>query len=281
MSKFQATHPELLYRAMDKLFDGEDWLAWEPETVLLSLGEDIADEDKDKLLAVHAVASNSSMVLNNAQAFEKVVMAFCNNICIMDEYQEPYLEEIMYAVGQIRKIIRLAHPDDGKDAVFHGEVPGYVAAIARYRGWFMLPSRLSFAQKELDRLTGLQEGSKLRKEHAGIFEAVQKACRNLHTSDAEKLLESGEIKELEGEDTSKLITKQIIGALLYDPTLPYKQEKVAGAIRPVVPHNDGTMGAMLLAGAAGVIEEQNKSKRPPITGSYVATVSPSGRFPYA
>lgn len=229
-----AVHPVEIYMALDMAFDGDNWLEWEPETILLSLSaKGVPDRAADKVLAVHSVAANSSMVLSSANAFEKVVMAFCNNVCVMDEHQEPYLEEVCYTVTQIRQIIKLAHPADGDKAVFHNEVPGYVAAVAKCRGWFVLPASLSFAQGPLDYLTGLSEGSDLRKEHEGIIHAVEALYHEMKTRDAEELLNSKEIDELDNDDTGSMLTKRIIGALLYDPTLPYKKGIAKTAAAPI------------------------------------------------
>ena len=229
-----ATHPAELFMALDIAFSGENWLEWEPETILLSLADDeVPDRAADKVLAVHSVAANSSMVLSSANAFEKVVMAFCNNVCVMDEHQEPYLEEVYYAVTQIRQVIRLAHPKDGDQAVFHGEVPGYVAAVAKCRGWFVLPEGLSFAQDALNSLCGLEEGSDLRKEHEGIIHAVEAIYKNMKTRDAEELLNSKEIDALDDDDTGSMLTKRIIGALLYDPTLPYRDNVKTAGYKPI------------------------------------------------
>ena len=219
-----ASHPTELYLSLDSQFPDEDWLSWEPETLLLSLREKISDQAKDKLLAVHAVAANSSMVLRNSVAFEKVVMAFCNNVCVMDAHQPPFVEELVYAVRQMRKIIKLAHPDDGDKAVFGDEVPGYVAAVAKFRGWFYLPAKLGFAQDALNILTGLTEESDLRKKHADVFRAVEKVYSEMRTRDAQALLDNAEIEDIADDDSmSANLTMRLIGALLYDPTILYSK----------------------------------------------------------
>ena len=93
---------------------------------------------------------------------------------------------------------------------------------------------LSFAQGPLDYLTGLSEGSDLRKEHESIIHAVEALYHEMKTRDAEELLNSKEIDDLDNDDTGSMLTKRIIGALLYDPTLPYKQGiSKTGAYKPI------------------------------------------------
>lgn len=215
----RAAHPVEIYAAVDAVFPGEPWLAWEPETLLLALAEDVSEAAQDKLLAVQAVAANPDPALRFGVALEKTINAFCNNICVMDARQPPYVEELAYGVRQIRALIRAAH---GKTAFsFAGETPGYVAAAARFRDWIVLPEPLSFAQPELDRLTGLEHGSALRREHARIVDSVSRLCRELTVDDAASLLRHPEVESLAANDTASLLVKRVIGAMLYDPTLPY------------------------------------------------------------
>lgn len=148
-----AAHPVEILEACDGVFAGQKWLAYDPETILLSLKDDISDASVDKLLAVQAVASNPMAVLCNADAFEKTVNAFNNNICVMDVAQPPEVEEMSYAASQIDKIIKAVHGAKS-DIRYSGDVPNYVAATARFRGWTILPKNLSFAQEMLDVLCG-------------------------------------------------------------------------------------------------------------------------------
>lgn len=216
-----AAHPIDIYTACDTVFDGNNWLEWDPETVLMELGDDIGDAEVDKLLAVQAVAANGSAVCKSAAAFEKTVNAFNNNICVMDVVQPPEVEEMSYAVSQIEKIIKAVH-GDSTEVEYTDEVPGYVAATAKFRDWFMLPKNLSFAQDSLNGLTGQQEGSRLYKEHKDILDTVSNFVGSTSRKDARDILDSPEITELEEDDTASLLVKRFVGALLYDPTILYK-----------------------------------------------------------
>lgn len=226
MDAFLAAHPEDIYRACDELFKGQEWLAFEPETLLLELGNDIADAAVDKLLAVQAAASATDVVCTSAAAFEKTVTAFNNGICVMDVLQPPEVEEMSYAVSQIGKIVRLAHGPD-KAPRYSGEVPGYVAAVARFRGWFMLPKNLSFAQEMLDVLTGMTETSKRREQCRELRDAVTELVSGMTRADARDILGHDDVKALEKDDMASQMVRRFIGALLYDPTLPHRTHAAA------------------------------------------------------
>ncbi len=213
-----AAHPAEIYAALEQVFAGESWLSYEPETLLLALKREVSDQALDKLLAVQAVCANPKAVAENSDAFEKAVNAFCNNICVMDVIQPPEVEELSYAVSQVFKLYELAHKG-GAALKFSGEVPGYVAAVAHFRGWQLLPRNLAFAQEMLDHLTGMQEGSKLYQEHLQIRESLTELVNNTSRKDARELLESDEVKELENNDLAAIQVKRQLGALLYDPTI--------------------------------------------------------------
>ena len=219
-----AAHPIDIYRALDKLFSPEAWLAWDPDTILLELKDDISDAAVDKVLSVQAVASNTAAVLRSAAAFEKVVNAFCNSICVMDVIQPPEVEEMSYAVSQIAKIANAVHGDEAP-LVYTGEVPGYVASVAHFRGWFMLPKNLSFGQELLDHLTGHSPDSAARKEHQHILDVVSDLVSKTSRADAREIIESSEVSELESDSTATLVVKRLLGSLLYDPTLQYRQHE--------------------------------------------------------
>lgn len=214
-----AAHPFDIYLACDHVFEEDAWLSWDQETLLLELRADVSDAAVDKLLAVQAVAANSGAVLGSALAFEKVVNAFSNNICVMDVLQPPEVEEMCYAVTQIEKIFHAVH--GAQDCVFTSEVPGYVASVARFRDWTVLPKNLAFAQEALDKLTGLQKDSRLRKEHADILSVITEFAENTGKADAESFLADESIKMLETDTEATLLVRRLIGALLYDPTIPY------------------------------------------------------------
>lgn len=221
-----AAHPIEIYQACDSLFTDQEWLSWEPETILLELKHEVSDASIDKLLAVQAVAANADAVLKSAAAFEKVVNAFSNNICVMDVVQPPEVEEMSYSVSQIEKIIHEVH-GSGCTVTYSGEVPPYVASVAQFRGWAFLPKNLSFAQERLEYLSGMQADTKIRKENQNILDVISSVVQDTTRGDARTILEDESITALEKDDTASLLVKRLLGALLYDPTLPYRTTKDA------------------------------------------------------
>ena len=220
-----AASPIEIYEACSQVFEDEDWLTFEPETLLHALKEDVSDLSADKLLAVQACAVNGSLVLTHAQAFEKVVNAFCNNVCVMDTWQPPFVEELCYAVGQIRELLTKTHP--GEDPEFGGEIPEYVAAAAKYRGWFVLPKPLAFAQERLDFLTGINDKSQRYKDNQAFVDGVRRITDTLTPDNAKALLDDPDLGK-DPDDPKTIAVTQLIGALLYDPTLPYSDGQHPG-----------------------------------------------------
>lgn len=213
-----AMHPINLLKALDTYFEGSDWYSWEPEVVLTELKDEVSDQAADKVLAVKSLAANTEMAFYNHSAFENIVHAFCNNMLVVDTNQPMYVEEIMYAVPQIIQIARYVH-GDLVDVEFRGEVPGYIAATAKYRGWVVLPKRLQFAQEILDSLTGIEEGSKRYTEFKTTIALVKNLVEAMDATDVTQYTEMLGFLE---EDTEKsLIAKRILGSYLYDPTKSY------------------------------------------------------------
>lgn len=207
-----SSHPVEIYQALDTLFADDAWISWEPETLLLELKEEVPEAAVDKLLAVQALAANSELALTHSQAFENVVNAFCNNICVTDTHQPPYVEEMAYAVSQIEKIVKLVHGEN-TPCKFTGDVPNYVAATARFRDWFALPRILSFAQEMLNSLTGAGKERLVLDVLAFYGEMTRQAARNI--------LADGELSSLTDDTPGAVHIRRILGALLFDPTLPY------------------------------------------------------------
>ena len=213
------SHPIEIYLACDKLFAGEPWLQWEPETLIMQLRDDVDDLAEDKLLAVQSVASNATVVLNMALSFEKAVLAFNNCVCVMDTWQPPYVEELCYAVPQILKILRAVHGPN-HTFEFAGEVPNYVASVAKYRGWIALPRRLDFASELLNSMNSLTEKSKRYIESRELVDEVREVYRSLDNPTADAILNSEQYRQLSRPEQIQFA--KIAGALLFDPTILYR-----------------------------------------------------------
>jgi hypothetical protein len=162
--------PTVLYQKMDEFFTGEadatpgdssewvGWLGWDADTFLMRFKQVVNPVAQDKLLAVKSFVQLPKIVQTDALAFEKVVNAFNNNVCVMDTIQPVYVEEIHYAVAQLNKLHKVtelgAEKDQGGDLEFSGEVPGYIAAVAKHRNFQVLPKPLEFAQDMTTFFTG-------------------------------------------------------------------------------------------------------------------------------
>ncbi len=185
---------------------GAEWLDWEPETIELTFELSGKPIHLDKLLALQTLVKNPNPVARQSFVFEKICIAFCNGFTIMDTYVRPYIEEVFYAVGQMQKIV--------PDIEFSGDVPNYLAAVAKSRDWIVLPDRLAWAQEALNGLTGLSEGSRRYKDHLEALEALKRAVSALNHIEFKTLLSSKELDGMEGH-----VITRYIGAYLYDPTV--------------------------------------------------------------
>lgn len=150
--------PMEIYQILDSRFGTVPWLGFYPATILAHYpnleGTAVA---ADKLLAVHAIASDAGPVCREAAVFEKVCDLFSNNPIVMGTSQPLFIEEVFYGVDQIKKIIGAAQDFDYMDPsveIFHGEVPAYVATAAHNDDVYLLPSQLAFAQQLLTHLSG-------------------------------------------------------------------------------------------------------------------------------
>jgi len=149
--------PVQVFRFLDSHFYGTSWLGMDPESMLLQLDRHrtliTKTEAVDKLMAVKSAAFNINIPCRDCLAFEKIAHAFCNNICVMDAFQPLFIEEVFYTVNQLTEIAKMVD-DSIKHLDFRGEIPGYVASVAKHRGVRVLPKPLGFAQDILTFLNG-------------------------------------------------------------------------------------------------------------------------------
>lgn len=198
-------HPIDLYRKMDEVLskDGKDWLGWEPETVLQHLKVPrTAQEAVDKVLAVQAIAAHVELACESHEAFEALCNSFCNYSFIVGESQPAGIEECFYTVKQIKAIADAVHKIKDGDVIFYGEIPGYIAAVAKLHSHRVLPVPLWFAQDILDFIypnTDIDLAS-----YKNVAEEIDKA--DLSTLD-------------ELEDTDNNFINWLIGCYRYDPTI--------------------------------------------------------------
>jgi len=224
-------HPYDIYSDLNIKYGFENWAEWEPEVLLSTIfGSSLDSVDapvQDKISAVHSLVINAPLVLSEAFAFEKVINAFNNNHCIVDAIQPLYVEELMYGIRQIQKI--LCHIGDLKDSdiTFESEVPGYVAAIGRYRDWVVLPKPLSFAQNVLNYLNGISEKSERLKENKDMLECAMSMVEDMDLTvgrDADANVDAEEFTKLEKYSDKEFLPgliKRIVGSYVFDPTMSF------------------------------------------------------------
>lgn len=218
ISHILQTHPTDLYKEFDKYFEEENWLGWDPEVLIEEFPElretSGQDDDiaRDKLLAIHSVVSSPNVPLQDFRAFEKVALAFNNQHVVSDAIQPVDVEELTYAVRELRKLLKEAH---GVEIEFTGEIPHYVATSAQVNGWVALPTELSFAQETFNRLAGLGLGGTRYNENKGLVDAARLLADQLVTANQDITA----LDVLSDETKENIVAQRLLGASLYDPTL--------------------------------------------------------------
>lgn len=187
------------------------WIDWEPETLLREYTFK-SQTHIDKVLAVKSACLNMDLVSNDSVAFENVVNAFCNNYVVVDAAQPPYLEEVFYTLNQLDLICKDLH---NTEFGLGPQVKNYIAGVAKYRDFIVLPKELDFAQETLDYLNNYTKGNIKDSDYSEIY-AVSKAIRD---DLADAVIDDPEALDKLSEDTPVSIAiKKIIACYLYDPT---------------------------------------------------------------
>lgn len=123
-----------------------EWLRWTPETLWQTIRMDwntqISRINMEKMNAVMLLHVSDSF-WRHWETFEKVVLAFNNQMPLFDRRQEPTVGQMLHAVLQASQIRKEA---------FEPEVLSYIALVAREEGFLWLPSPLDVAQPRLDSL---------------------------------------------------------------------------------------------------------------------------------
>lgn len=134
------THPVVLDYVLLKAF-GVDWFGWEIETTWAEIQRvfqtQISEHNRSKILAARAVHVSDG-VWRHWQVFEKVMIAFNNNIPRFDIMQRPAVEQL-YAGIDILNTMRKEE--------FDGEVKAYIAACIHEDDIFFVPDQLEFVQR--------------------------------------------------------------------------------------------------------------------------------------
>lgn len=129
---------------------------WEPESIWLGLrdhGIEIPQTNKDKVMAINVLLTYPAFYWE-VNAFEDTALAFNNEAVIPDALQEASPAQLSWAIYEVEILIQ----STGQDPEFDYEPAKYAAVSLHREGFLVAPELLTFAQRELDRLTrGHQE----------------------------------------------------------------------------------------------------------------------------
>jgi hypothetical protein len=196
---YTKVHPHVMVTDLATTLS-DKWVGWDNDTVILSLPWKLTPEETDKVLAVKAFLTNPLLPGSSGIVFEKCVLAFANEVVIADQPQSPEIEEVYYGVTQMRKIYPAIE--------FTGEVPGYVAAVAKYRDVHVLPKTLNFASSMLQYMYGRKDFDFTSSEE--LFTKIEQTVTTAGlTEDVVKLFDHPVIGSS---------VKTVTGCILYDPT---------------------------------------------------------------
>lgn len=131
-------NPHKLYVALVDLWSDE-WLDWEPETIIETADADGVILDQVNLGKIFAIRSllKTDEFFREPRVFEKICIAFADKIVDFGVLQIPKLYEIAGAVALIEKLFRAGEYSD--------EVAIYTAMVAVDEGFLLLPPELNFA----------------------------------------------------------------------------------------------------------------------------------------
>lgn len=131
-------NPYKIYAALIDLW-GDEWLDWEPETILETAEIDGVIIDQVNLGKMFAIRSllKTEEFFREPRVFEKVCIAFADKIVDFGVLQMPKLYEIAGAVSLVEKKFR--------EGQYSNEVGIFVAMIAVNEGFLLLPPELNFA----------------------------------------------------------------------------------------------------------------------------------------
>lgn len=118
---------------------GEEWMEWEPETILEMAdreGIQIDQVNLGKMFAVRAVVKTEEF-FREPRVFEKVCIAFSDRLVDFGVIQIPRVHDMAAAVALVEGFVR--------EGSYSDHVASYVAAAAIMDGFLLLPPNLQFA----------------------------------------------------------------------------------------------------------------------------------------
>ena len=132
-------NPLVMYHMLNNMW-GEEWLEWEPETIIQTAEMDgfkISSINLGKIFALRVVIKTDRF-FTEPRIFEKVVRSFSNKVVDWGTVQRNRVHEIAAAIALIDRYVR--------DGSFSDDIAAYVAACALSDGYVLLPPQLSFAE---------------------------------------------------------------------------------------------------------------------------------------
>ncbi len=157
---------------------GEEFIAWEPETLWLELerrGLELPLANGVRLQAALALLLVPSFYWD-AVVFEKTALAFDHVFTNPDALQEATSAQLAWAVREAARITSL-HGDSARE--FAHEPAAYGAVVLHREGLVVAPDELAFAQPLLDRLNG-GEAAGMRERVKTAWAAVDKRALGTH-----------------------------------------------------------------------------------------------------
>lgn len=156
---------------------GNDYMAWEPESIWLSMermGIDVPVINRIKLMAGVTLVVMPSFYWDGV-VFENTALAFDHLIPTPDALDEATAAQCAWAVREATWILS-QHGDPSRD--FFHEPAAYVAVVLHREGFVLAPSQLAFAQDQLDLLNPTCKSDKnchkLRDETKTAWAALDK-----------------------------------------------------------------------------------------------------------
>lgn len=120
-------------------FWGDDWMEWEPETILDTAEKDgiqIDSVNLGKMFAIRSIKKTEEF-FREPRVFEKVCIAFADRIVDWSVIQTPRVHDMAAAVAIVETFFR--------EGQYSDHVEAYVAAAAIMDGFLLLPPSLTFA----------------------------------------------------------------------------------------------------------------------------------------
>lgn len=145
--------------AMDELL-GTSWMAWEPETLWLSLSRmncSVPVGNREQIMAARSLITTGAFYVD-MHAFEKTCMTFNNEESNYDALDAPPVAYICWAVAEASMIHR--QYEDGETLEFDREPLLYTAIALHREGFVLAPGPLRWTQDQLDKLNACDDACK-------------------------------------------------------------------------------------------------------------------------